>query len=83
MNRLVLIACRVDRARNWMHRSGLCPDDVIIITEPHQLRGLEGVRRNPERGLIAVYVEDWHPRSAGDELHLVDLLRARGFNGPF
>lgn len=81
--RLALIACRQDRARDWMHRSGLRPEDVVIITEPRQLHGLEGIRRNPERGLIAIYVEDWYRRSDRDEAELVALLRAHGFNGPF
>lgn len=83
MHRLVLIACRQDRAKDWARRSGLRKEDVIIITEARQLHGLEGIRRSPERGLFAIYVEDWYRRSAADELQLVDLLKARGFNGPF
>ena len=84
MNKLVLIACRVNRAREWMHRSGLNPDDVFIVTEPRQLHGLEGVRRSPERGMFAIYVEDWYRQRTGrEEDSMVEMLRARGFNGPF
>ena len=81
--KLVLIACRVDRAEDWMRRSRLRPEDVIIVMEPRQLHGLEGIRRNPERGMFAIYVEDWYRRSERDEEALLEMLRVRGFNGPF
>lgn len=82
MNKLVLIACRQDRAKDWMARSGLTPEDVIIVTEAHQLHGLEGIRRNPERGMFAIYIDDWWRRTSEDEALLLELLKARGFNGP-
>ena len=83
MNRLVLIACRVERARDWMHRSGLRLNDVLIVTEPRQLHGLTGIRTDPARGMFAIYVEDWWRRTRQDEDLLVEMLKARGFNGPF
>jgi len=66
-----------------MHRSGLRSDDVIIVTKAEQLRGLEGIRRDPDNGLFAVYVEDWWRRSERDEAYLIEVLRAQGFNGSF
>ncbi len=80
--KLVLVACRHDRARDWMQRSGLRLEDVIIVTEARDLHGLEGIYRNPERGLLAIYVDDWWRRSGADEAEMIELLRARGFNGP-
>lgn len=83
MNKLVLIACRQDRAKDWARRSGLREEDVVIITEARQLYGLEGIRRSPKRGMVAVYVEDWWRRSEEDEIRLLEMLKVRGFNGPF
>ena len=83
MNRLVLIACRQDRARDWMRRSGLKSDDVLIVTEPRQLHGLVGIRTDPARGMFAIYVEDWYRGTYAEEDLLVEMLRGRGFNGPF
>lgn len=81
--KLVLIACRQSRALDWMHHSGLRREDVIIVTEARDLHGLEGVHRDPERGLLAIYIEDWWRRSGRDEADMVAMLRALGFNGPF
>lgn len=81
MNRLVLITCEVDRAKDWMRRSGLREEDVIIVTEARQVHGLEGIRRNPECGLLAVYTGDWLGTYNG--WRLLEMLKAQGFNGPF
>jgi hypothetical protein len=83
MNRLVLIACRRDRAKDWMHRSGLTQKDVLIVTKPRQLQGLTGIRKDPECGMFAIYVEDWWRGSGEEEALLLEMLRGRGFNGPF
>ncbi len=81
--KLVLIACRQDRAKDWMRRSGLRDREVIIVTEARHLYGLRGIRKDSERGLFAIYVEDWWRRTEPDEALLLLTLSSRGFNGPF
>lgn len=84
MKKFIVIARRYDRARDWLRsHHGLTEKNAIIVIEDDSLRGLEGIERNAEHGLLAFYTEDWFMRSEESIDRLVKMLKILGFNGPW